>query len=183
MSVIPTGVPVWLRTNDFTSYGGNLNKKNFASRGVINPKTDVGAEAFARITADLASLGRTAPFAVFQIQCDDTTPAAPTVTWVTMMTGTRSASYLGSAPPTGFPSVARNGNSDFTITFAASYTDPYGVTGAFVAKGARSQLNGDTAGIATASVVTATTVRVRAFVAAGTAMSNALVTVTVGSGT
>lgn len=182
MSVIPTGVPLWLRTNDFASYGGNLNKKNFASRGVINPKTDVGAEAFARMTADLAALGRTAPFAVLQIQCDDTTPAAPTVTWVTMMTGTRNASYLGSLAPAGFPTVARNGNGDFTLSFAAYYTDPYGVIGAFVAKNPKAQLNGPSAGMATAEVVTSTTVRVRAFVAAGTAKSNALVTVTVGSG-
>ena len=181
-AVIPTGAPAWVRTNDFTSYGGNVNKRNFASRGVVNPKTDVGAEAFSRIAADMAAVALTAPFMVAQIQCSDTAPADPTVTWISMMTGTRSVSYSGTTPPTGFPGVVRNGNGDFTITFAASYLDPYGISGTFTARQARAQLLGAAAGMATADIVTATTVRVRAFVAAGTAKSDALVTVTVGSG-
>lgn len=182
MAVIPSGVPAWMRQNDFASYGGNLLKKNFASRGAINPKTDVGAEAFSRITADLAAVARTAPFGVFTILCDDSTPAAPTVEYATLMTGVRVASYLGSAPPTGFPSIARNGNGDFTMTFAASYNDPYGVAGAFTLKSPRASLGGATAGTATWEILTATTLRIRAFAALGTAYSNARVTVTVGSG-
>ena len=182
MPVIPTGVPAWLRQNSFASYGGDLEKRNFASRGVINPKTDVGAEAFSRITADLAACALTAPAAVMTILCDDTPPAAPTVEYASLMTGVRTTSYLGSSPPTGFPAVTRNGNGDLSITFSASYSDPYGISGAFTAKHVRAQLNGSVAGMATATIISATIVRVRAFVAAGTAMSNARVTVVVGSG-
>jgi len=182
MPVIPTGVPAWMRANNYASYGGHLNKRNFASRGAINPKTDVGAEAFSRITGDLAAVARTAPFAILQVQCDDVTPAAPTILYVALMTGVRSVSYLGSSPPTGFPSATRNGNGDFTLTFAASYADPYGVTGATSLTQAKATLNGIFAGLATATIASATEVRVRAFIAAGTAKANALVTVTVGNG-
>lgn len=183
MAVIPSGVPAWMRQNDYGSYGGHLLKRNFASRGAINPKTDVGAEAFSRIAADLAAIARTAPFGVFEILCDDATPAAPTVVYACLMTGVRVTSYLGSIAPSGFPSVARNGNGDFTMTFAGSYSDPYGVAGAFTLKQARASLAGSVAGMATTDILTATTLRVRAFIAAGTAYSSARVTVTVGSGT
>ena len=182
MQIIPTGVPAWLRQNNFASYGGHLEKKNFASRGAINPKTDVSAEAFSRIAADLAAVALVAPFGVFTILCDDSTPGPPTVEYASMMTGTRSSSYLGNAPPTGFPSVARNGNGDFTMTFAATYTDPYGVAGALELKNPKPTLVGSTPGSAQAEILTATTLRVRAFVLAGTALSNARVSLNVGSG-
>lgn len=180
MVVIPTGSPAWLKANDFSSYGGSLTKKNFASRGAINPKTDVGAEAFSRIAADLAALARTAPFGVFAITCDDGTPGPPAITYAAMMTGVRTASYVGNAAPTGFPSAIRNGNGDITLTFSASYTDPYGITGAFALAQCKAQLCGATAGMATATILTPTTLQVKGFVAAGTAQSFAQFVVTVG---
>jgi hypothetical protein len=182
MAITPTGVPPWLRQNNFSSYGGNVNKRNFASRGLINAKTDVGAEAFSRLAADMAACALTAEFGQFTILCNDSAPAAPTVEYASMMTGLRATSYAGDAPPTGFPSVARNGNGDFTITFVSSYADPYGVTGAFAIKHPNATLHGSTAGEPTVEIVTATTLRVRAFTAAGAAISNARVTVSVGSG-
>lgn len=182
MPITPNGLPAWTRTAGFEQYGGDIDKRNFASRGAINPKTDVGAEAFSRMVGDLAALARTAPFAVMVVVCDDTTPGPPTVEWCALMTGIRAVSYVGNAPPAGFPSVARNGNGDFTVTFAASYDDPYGVAGDVTIIQADPQLMGATAGTATGEVLTATTARVRAFVAAGTAYSNARVSLTIGCG-
>lgn len=180
MVVIPTGSPAWLKANDFSSYGGSLTKKNFASRGAINPKTDVGAEAFSRITADLAAIARTAPFAVILVTCDDGTPGPPTINYAAMMTGVRSSSYVGNAAPTGFPSAIRNGNGDITFTFASTYADPYGIIGAFALAQCKAQLCGAIAGMATATILTPTTLQVRGFVAAGTAQSFAQMLVTVG---
>lgn len=178
--VIPLGSPAWTRANDFSSYGGHLSKKNFASRGAINPKTDVSAEAFSRMAADLAALARTAPFGVFLVTCDDGTPGPPTINYAAMMTGARTAPYVGNAAPTGFPSAARNGNGDITLTFAASYMDPYGIAGAFALSLAKAQLCGTIAGMATATIVTATTLRVRCFIAAGTAQTSGQCLITVG---
>lgn len=182
MTTTPTGSPVWLRVNDFTSYGGNLNKKNFASRGVINPKTDVGAEAFSRMAADLAAVGRTAPFAVLRLTCNDTSPAAPTFEYVALMTGVRVVSYEGDTAPSGFPSGVRNGDGDVTITFSATYADPFGVTGALTLTHANAQLLGSTAGFAVPDLLTATTVRLRAFDLAGAGLDDSSMVLILGAG-
>lgn len=182
MPIIPSGVPLWLRQNDYAVYGGNLNKTNFASRGVINPKTDLGAEAFSRMAADMAAIARVAAFCELTLICDDVTPGAPTVEYASLMTGIRTTSYLASSPPAGFPSIARNGNGDITLTFAASYTDPYGVVGAFAIKHPGATLHGATPGGVSVQIVTDSTLRVRVFDAAGAALSNPRLTVTVGSG-
>lgn len=182
MPVVPNGLPAWTRTASFEQYGGDVDKRNFASRGAINPKTDVGVEAFSRMVADLAALARTAPFLVARVHCDDLTPGPPTVEWCAMMTGIRAVSYVGNSPPAGFPTFARNGNGDITITLAASYVDPYGVAGVISIQQATAQLNGSGSGTATGELLTATTARFRAFVAAGTAQSSARMTITIGCG-
>ena len=182
MAVIPTGSPAWTRTSDFATYGGNLLKRNFASRGVVNPKTDVGAEAFSRMTADLAALARVAPFAVFTILCNDSSVTDPTVEYASMMTGVRASSYAGNVPPTGFPTVLRLSDGHFQITFASSYSDPYGVVGAFSMKHPRAQLTGSAAGSCTATVISATVLDIKAFTSAAAPYANARVCVTIGSG-
>lgn len=129
--VTPAGTPSWTRAADHEDYGGHPNKTNYQSLGVINPRTDVGAEAFARLSADVAACVRTAAFLSASILCHDGSPAAPTVEAALLQTGVRTASYEGDAPPTGFPAVARNGTGHVTLTFAASYTDAYGVSASF----------------------------------------------------
>lgn len=128
MTITPTGAPVWQRTTDHTDYGGNVNKKNYMGQGVVNALTDVGAEDFVRICADLSALARTSPMWVITYLCNDTSPAAPTIEVVLGMTGVRVVSYAGNAAPTGFPSAARNGNGDVTFTFDSNYSDDYGVS-------------------------------------------------------
>jgi hypothetical protein len=178
MATTPAGRPAWSRTADHANYGGNVNKANYQSQGVVNPKTDVGAEAIARLTADLAACARTGSFLDATILCNDGSPGAPTVESALMMTGVRTASYAGDAAPTGFPAVARNGTGDFTITFASSYDDPYGVAEAFVPRGVLVSCHGTTFADAT-WVISGQTVRIRVFDAAGSALADRRVSVVV----
>lgn len=179
MAIVPSGVPPWLRTNSIEHYGGNVDKQNYLSRGAIDALTDVDASQFSRIAADIAALQRVMPFCTLTLLCSDSVPAAPTIEYVHMQTGFTSSGYLGSSPPTGFPSAERNGNGDVTITFASSYLDPYSVSGAFSISSLLPGLIHTAAGEAVAERLTDTTVRLRAFVSAGTALSNARMSLSV----
>jgi len=181
MPVTPIGNPAWVRSADHTYYGGHVDKVNYQNQPLVNARTDFGAEALARMAADLAAVVRTAPFCKLTYTCSDSVPGPPTIHTVHhMASGVRLTNYVGDSPPAGFPSAARNGNGDVTFTFSASHTDPYGVSGSSSITDA--DANGHTSGsavIANPELVTATTVRVRAFNDAGTAVSNAKVTLTV----
>lgn len=182
MAVVPTGSPAWLRSNDFTSYGGNLNKQNYLLRGVIDPATDISAEQFARMTADLSAMCRVIPFATITLTMNDTAPAAPTISRAMMQTGVRTTSYSGGSAPSGFPSAARVSNGVCTVTFASSYTDEYGVTGAFSVQSPIVQLNGTSSQFASVTRDSATQVTIRAWTDAGAAVSDPTVTLMVWSG-
>lgn len=173
MTITPTGSPSWLRSNDMTHYGGNVNKENYLSRGAIDALTDVDAKQFSRLAADVAALQRVAPFLTITLVCSDSSPAAPTVEYVNMQTGISLISYIGSSPPSGFPSASRNSNGDVTITVSSSYQDAFGVSGAFAISSLLPSLLSTTAGIATAEKVSDTVFRLRAFNAAGSALSDA----------
>ncbi len=126
----PSGLPAWTRTASHTQYGGDLNKRNFQSQGVINAQTDVGAEEIARLAADLEACVRTAAFAVITLTAtNDGGLVAPTVNAVLLMSGIRATSYPGAAAPSGFPSCATIGAGHYQLTFASSYSDAYGVAG------------------------------------------------------
>ena len=131
MAITPAGSPAWTRAATHEDYGGDLNKQNYLSKGVIDALTDVGAEEICRIAADLEAVTRTSPFCVMNITCNDATSAAPTVNSALLMTGARSTSYEGDAPPTGFPECSRVSDGVVDVTFAASYSDDYGAAGAF----------------------------------------------------
>lgn len=180
MTTTPNGVPSWVRSVGFEDYGGHANLQNYQGQGVVNPRTDVGAEALARMTSDLAAVVRTLPFAVFTVLCNDTSPAAPTVIAAFMQTGVATVSYAGDAPPTGFPAFARVSAGKITATFASSYTDPYGVSGAFGITHAEATLHGTAAGSEAVSFTAgAQVLTVSFFVSAGTAKSDAQGTIEV----
>lgn len=162
MAIVPSGLPAWTRTASHTNYGGDTNKRNYLSRGVIDALTDVGAEAICRIAADLEAISRTSPFASITYLCNDGSPAAPTIEVVFGMVGVRTTSYAGDAAPTGFPSAARNGAGDATFTFLSSYTDAYGIAGSFAPKHVVGSVHGTTAG-EPVFVISGQTIRVRAF--------------------
>jgi hypothetical protein len=178
MTITPAGLPAWTRTADHTVYGGNLQKQNYQSQGVINPRTDVGAEALARLTADAEATTRTCPFAVLTYLNHDGSPAAPTIESAYLMTGVRASSYEGNAAPTGFPSAARNSTGKVTFTFAASYSDPYGVSAAFTPSHVVLGMQGTTFLDATWSI-SGSTVAVSCFDAAGAAVGDRRITLVV----
>lgn len=179
MSITPSGLPAWSRTADHTQYGGNTAKRNYGGVGVVDASTDVGAEDICRIASDLAAVVRTAPLLIALIQCNDTSPAAPTVEYINMMTGVRTSSYEGDSPPSGFPEVTRTSSGRFTLTLPTSMTDDYGVSSAPIVRFA-----GGTAHSATAAIVTCQTgtldVDVRVATDAGVAIADALLTLEIG---
>jgi len=154
----PNGHPAWIRSNDHATYGGDLNKRNWQGQGAVNAESDVDAQGFCRLAEDLSECIRTAAFSVLSWTCNDTAPAAPTITAVNQMTG-YSTTYEGDAAPSGYPSGARNGNGDCTFTFPAIPTDAYGVSEALTLNhalpGSRTQ------GVTGTSVISGVTVRVR----------------------
>ncbi len=179
MAIAPAGSPAWTRAASHTFYGGNVNKENYLSRGAIDPLTDVAAEEFSRAQSDLAACARTQPFAVITLQCNDTSPAAPTIWSVLMMTGVRLTSYPGDTPPTGFPSGARNGTGDITLTFASSYLDEFGVSGSFAPIQAKGTGASGSTFVGVTCEISGVTVVVRCFDSAGAAVADKYATITV----
>lgn len=130
MSVTPSGSPAWVRNADATIYGGSVDKVNYQSQGVVNARTDVGADEFSRLTADAAACVRTAAFATFVIQTRDVSAVDPLVE-CTLMTGAPSVQYDGGSPPSGFPEVTRIADGRANIEFNPTYTDEYGISATF----------------------------------------------------
>lgn len=173
MAITPSGSPAWVRNAAHTTYGGHTDKRNWQSQGLVNGRTDVGAEAFTRAAADLAAIARTAPLATLRVTCNDSSPAAPTIEYVSQMTGIQSASYGGGAAPTGYPSASRNGDGDVTITWPTTLTDDYGVSAAVDINTAIPGAYGSTITICTATITSNNVVRVRSFDAGGSALADA----------
>ena len=177
MAITPTGSPVWVRANDYTTYGCNFNKIDYQSIGPVNPRTDIGASEFCRMTADVASVGNTAPFASLQIQLNDTSASPPTIL---------SGSYLSMAG--GVPVAVRNGNGDISVTWSESYLDQYNVPGLINIIHAEATVNGNSAAIATVELLdpTATgrneSVQVRVFDTAGAAAIDSLISLVITTG-
>ena len=118
MPIIPTGNPAWTRSSAHTTYGGDLNKRNHLSQGVVDPETDLGAEQLTRMTEDLAAIARVSPFSVITYTNNDGSPAAPTISTVLQMNGTNTgptvkvpASILRRTSPIGFHAVCAASSS------------------------------------------------------------------------
>jgi hypothetical protein len=177
----PNGYPAWKHTSNHETYGGDLNKRNYQSQGSVNAQTDVDVAGFCRMAEDLAECTRTAPFAIISWTCNDSSPAAPTITAANIMTGI-STSYEGDAAPAGCPSGSRNGDGDCSFVFPATPTDDYGVSAdldSLIHLLPSSRTSGVTA---TAELTATTTVRVRLVdVGTGTGSADAEGTLVVSS--
>jgi hypothetical protein len=79
MTTTPAGNPAWARTGTFADYGGDPNKANFLRRSGLDALTDVNAEQFARLTADLEAAARTVPLLVAFIGLRRYQPGCPDV--------------------------------------------------------------------------------------------------------
>lgn len=180
MTVTPSGLPPWSRTASHEQYGGNVNKRNYGGVGVVDAQTDVGAEDFCRMASDVAAIARTLPILVATIQCNDTSPAAPTFEHINMMTGVRESSYEGDAAPSGYPTASRTSAGRFTITLPATMTDEYGVSEAPLVRFASGTAHQATAGGVVCQITGDQTVDVRIFDAAGAAVTDALLTLEIG---
>jgi len=169
MTIVPTGLPAWLHANDHTTYGGNVNKANFQGLDSVNGRTDVSAQEYCRVAADLAAVQRVAAFCTLVYTCNDTVPAVPTIDNYDAMAGAA-------------PTPTRNGNGDVTFVWLASYSDPYSQSGALNIVGCEVSAAGTVALNPVYQVVNAYTVRVRVFNSAGVAVPDPTVTLGVYTG-
>jgi len=179
MAITPTGFPVWVRANDHTTYGGNVNKIDYQAVGPVNARTDIGAAEFCRATADLSAVGKTCPFASFSAQFNDTVPGVPTIA---------TTDYLSMAG--GPPTSVRNGDGDVTFTWLASYSDQYSVSGLVNIVHAEATVQGISFRLATVELLDLSvsglneSVRVRVWdVATATAAIDPLVSIVITTGT
>lgn len=179
MAITPDGSPAWARNVAHTTYGGSVDKTNYQSQGVTNARTDVGAEAFVRLTEDAAAAVRTADFCVVTFTPDDGTPDDPTVHHVEQMNGVRSTDYDGGNAPAGFPAVERVSDGVYDVTFTATPSDDYSQSYALTIEHAEAVAHGSTAAIVTVDITAANVVRVRVFDAAGSALADTKVTLSV----
>lgn len=176
--IVPAGSPAWTRVADHSHYGGNVNKRNYQSQGVTNPRTDVGAEAIVRLAADTAAAVRTAKFFSGTFLNNDGSPAPPTVQSVEMMTGVLQVPYAGGSPPAGFPAAVRIGTGHVRFTFASTYTDEYGVVAAYAPRRAKASGHG-AAFVSCTCAVSGQTVDVYCWGDTGAALADKTVTLTV----
>ena len=175
MAITPTGAPVWVRTNDHTTYGGNINKRNYQSQGAVNALTDISAEEYVRVTADLEAIGRTSPFAIMAYDNNDSPRAPPTIRDYSAMSGSA-------------PTAVSNANGDVTFSWNGSYLDSYSVSGDIHITAATANVNSSAAEFATVELIDSDAngrndqVRVRAFDQAGTPIVTAAVILVVYTG-
>lgn len=126
----PNGNPAWTRSADHTFYGGHADKANYNGEPVVNPRTDVGADSFQRMAADLAAVARMTNFCTLWFTANSA-GSSISVTACSMMTGKISAAYAGTSPPAGFPSVTHVSAMVYSIDIGGSYSDDYSVAGVF----------------------------------------------------
>lgn len=125
MAIIPAGLPTWSRANDHVAHGGNVEKRDLFNSGAIDALTDVPAKNMTRTWENLAACALTAPFMAIYVRSNDPVTEPPLVMNAQSMNGV-SAGYVGDAPPAGFPTVVRNADTDYTVTFDSTYADEYG---------------------------------------------------------
>jgi hypothetical protein len=130
MATIPNGTPAWTRSADHTFYGGHVDKANYQDEPIVNPKTDVGANAIQRMAADLAAVARMANFATVTFTANES-GSSISVTACRLMTGAISASYAGTSPPVGFPTVTHVSAKVYSVAIGGVYSDPYSVDAVF----------------------------------------------------
>lgn len=130
MTTTPNGMPAWTRATDHTFYGGNVNKRNFQDEPIVNPRTDVGADAIQRMAADLAAVSRMANFCEVAFSANSS-GSSVTVTACRTMAGILSGTYAGTSPPAGFPTVTHVSANVLSIAIGKSYADDYSVNAVF----------------------------------------------------
>ncbi len=179
MTITPEGLPAWTRTAGISQYGGHVDKQNYLSRGVIDPLTDIGAEGYSRLTADLAAAAITAPMFVCTFLNALSGGSPPTVEAALFMPyGAITISYVGDDPPPGFPEAGQVGAGHTRFLFESSYVDHYGVVGTFAPYMAQATGHGTTF-VSCSALISSNTVDVYCWDAAGNALEQKRVTLVV----
>ena len=174
----PTGRPAWARSVTHVDYGGNANKRNYQSQGVVNPRTDVGAEGFTRLVADAEATTRTAPMISLRYTNRDGTPDVPLVLSAYMMVGVSLSGYEGDLAPDSFPAGARVGTGRVTFTFDEDFLDAYGIEEPFAPTQCVVSVEGSTAAHATYEI-SGQVLTIRVWDAAGSALADKTVSAVV----
>jgi hypothetical protein len=176
MTTTPSGLPAWARTNDFTAYGGNLNKRDYNDLPIVNPQTDVSAAQISRIAADLEAVARMADFCQITVTMGSGSEA-PTVTECRMMTGIYDgAGYSGTSPPTGFPRVTGVSDGVVDITFSGAYYDAYSVASVFQPTFCGASIVSNSASLAQSMTSGTDTVRICVVNTSGTGVADQTIT-------
>ncbi len=179
MTITPEGLPAWTRTAGISQYGGHVDKQNYLSRGVIDPLTDIGAEGYSRLTADLAAAAITAPMFVCTFLNALSGGDPPTIEAAFFMPyGAITISYVGDDPPPGFPEAGQVGAGQVQFVFESSYVDAYGVAGSFAPRIAVATGHGNTF-VSCSCLISSDSVVVYCFDAAGNALEQKRVTLVV----
>lgn len=181
MTITPAGLPAWTRTSDASTYGGHPDKRDYQAQGVVNPQTDVSAAQLVALCATAAAVSRVAPFAVLTIQCNDTSPADPTVVRAQQMTAVSLSGYEGGAPTGDFPTLSRVGDGEFDVVWPTAVEDDFGVSADVDLRHAHASVQGESDYTAVAPTRTnAYTWRFAARYDDGSPVDDALVTIEVG---
>ncbi len=165
--VTPAADPAWVRNASIESFGATVNMHNLDEVGTVDPNTDYLAEQHASLADNAQAFQKTIPFAVIKLTCNDSSPAVPTINSYHALHGVVQ------------PTVARSGTGHFTITWATSYLDSYGVEGATNLTDFTTSVHGSTFAQANAQFTAANVLEVFVFDAAGSALADRKVTVVV----
>jgi hypothetical protein len=143
-----SGTPFWARVTAFEDYGGHVDKRNYMSRGVVDPRTDIDALQFNRLASDMAAVARVTPMAALTLESGSANVLSASVGPVG-----ETGPYTGGSPPAGFPIVATPGAAGLrTVTFPTSYTDDLGVVATFTPRAVTAAARGVTLALASAYV-------------------------------
>lgn len=176
-----TSNPVWTRSASIEDYGAHPDKTNYMGQAMINAMTDVDASHINRVGADLAAVGRVAPFMIARMTLSDTVPAAPTVHWCAFqpVSSESLVDFLGSSPPTGFPSFTRTGSGVVRVTFDSEYEDPYGNSAETVLRAAGGSGAGAVFANVVGTVISSLIADFSVFNSAGAALTDQMITIRV----
>jgi hypothetical protein len=123
---LPAGYPIWARSSAAATYGGGANKRNYGGIGAVNANTDITAEQYLRLCADVAGIAMTSHLVMMELY-----NAAGTfqVNWVApVWAPPYTTPYVGTSPPSAlYPTVTATSATACQVTLPVAPADEYGV--------------------------------------------------------
>lgn len=166
--VTPAIDPIWVRNASIESFGATVDMHNYADIGTVDPNTDLTAEKYGSLADQSQAMQKTIPFAIVNLTCNDASPAAPTINTYHALHGVAR------------PTVARIGTGHFTITWATSYLDSFGQSGATNLTDYTACIHGSVSALATAQFTSVNVLEVFVFTpSTGSALADKKLTVVV----